>query len=1089
MRCSDFIFAIFALTLLVSSAMPVLHAGEADGEQILRDLQGDDFDLRRAAQTKLETMGETARAILEKAAASGNPEVQATATALLKKLENSILALAVYDRDGKPVAAADADVKLYFQQRGGRSDWSEPRSESIQTQANGRVEMSGLAPGPVNVQFEWKKAVRDGTSWWNLELQRGVNPLVVTLTKGGELKLSVKNDKDEPLKDATVTLYNNRALENELLEVQLSLIDQWDRSGISATTDKDGVAHVESAAEGTYQTVVRADGFLPTLGPVVTLRNARLLEAQAGVKLQPRQAGKLQMQLVKRVTEEKAAVKVEKKEEKKEEKPKEEVAKAEPKKDEKPNEAKADAADATWLKKQRVIYDLEYIFEGPRAAELQQKQKQLRQTLNAYRNAESPETDEQGKLTLEDLKPGRYRLTVGSGNEAPWRVDELVIKPGEMTDLGALQNVLSGTVKGKILDAEGKGVQYMNITLTPETNEDESEVAMRIQFGMRNQLGGARSVQTQKDGTYEIKNMPAGRYVATTQTRRNQPIRIEGIVVEAGKTVEAAEVRLPADGAATGKGFIVKGIVKLPDGKPAAQATVNLHSTTFGRWSRNADDKGAFEFSFSPEQGWTPTAISVKAANCKAAKVDLTGPNTKLDAVEVLLEKQDYGALRVKVTDENGAPLEGVSLRPRQSRQRYNAFNQVIDRRVTTNKAGEARLGGLATGQRSFLLDLEGYYMPDPLNANILADGEAEASVRMKRGVSIRGRVEVAEGLANTIAVLQGTTTRTDALDENGNFEFTGLTPGDYFVSAAGPGLTTVDKIKVSVTPKGAPDTVVKAVRSGGAIVTLPADAGFGTAVLTRRDKTDEGQPVSWKTFGNGFLDSNGRAEFWGAAPGDYEVLLSPATPVSVIAPYRTNNVRTVKTATASLFAGAVKVQPLKTHEDLRTLEPVKIATPTATASVRGNLTIEVAKGVQQNAGNLTVRLVGEKATASVNFTYPTEFAPNALKDPLIFGEKKERKSTATVPPGSFKFTNLPAGEYKLYVDVMVYRQTTQNPAEARDKKQPVPVQMVVVKDGEAVDLSAIPYTPNAEAVEAMRQSIDPNFDTEPEDQIPLFQP
>jgi hypothetical protein len=359
----------------------------------------------------------------------------------------------------------------------------------------------------------------------------------------------------------------------------------------------------------------------------------------------------------------------------------------------------------------------------------------------------------------------------------------------------------------------------------------------------------------------------------------------------------------------------------------------------------------------------------------------------------------------------------------------------------------------------------------------------------LKRGVTIRGRVEAAEGLANTIAVLHGTTTRTDALDENGNFEFAGVTPGDYFVSAAGPGLSTLDRVKVSVTAKGAPETVVKAVRSGGATVVLPANTGFGSAVLTRREKNEEDRPANWKSFSNGFLDGTGRAEFWGTGPGEYEVLLSPAMPVSVIAPYRTNNARTVKSATASLFAGTVNVQLLKSHEDLKTLEPVKLALPTATASVRGNLVIDVPKGVQQNAGTLTVRLVGEKATASVNFTYPTEFAPNSLKEPLIFGEKKERKAAAVVPAGSFKFNNLPAGEYKLYVDVMVYRQSTGNPGDAREKKPQVPVQMVVVKDGEAVDLSGIPFTPNAEAMEAMRQSIDPNFDTEPEDQIPLFQP
>jgi hypothetical protein len=243
------------------------------------------------------------------------------------------------------------------------------------------------------------------------------------------------------------------------------------------------------------------------------------------------------------------------------------------------------------------------------------------------------------------------------------------------------------------------------------------------------------------------------------------------------------------------------------------------------------------------------------------------------------------------------------------------------------------------------------------------------------------------------------------------------------------------------------------------------------------------------QSFATGGIDRDGRVESFGAAPGEYEVLVHPSAPMSVMAPYRQNDSRTVREARMSLYLGRVAVKPLKSYDELATLETVKQDVPVLTASVKGNISIVPPLGsAQQNIGNLTVRLVGEQAQGSVSFNFPSEFGQNAQRQPLVFGESKKVRGKAT-PSGSFKFNGLPAGEYKLFVDVVPYRYSQSGQPESTEKKVPVPVQMLVVKDGEALDLGAVEFKPSAETLEAVRQAVEANTDTEPEDQIPVFQP
>lgn len=1055
----NFLSVLFISSLLV----PALKAGEPDVERLLEELKSDDFDLRRNAAARLKAMGEVALPALKKAQESGHPEVQA----MLKKLETSSLVISVYDRDGKPLGGIEVDAEIHARNSSSPNEWIEQRTENIQTQPNGGTVVNNLTPGLLGIQFDWKKmsVSRDSVSWWNWDVQRGPNPLIVTLTKGAEASFAIQNDAGEPIEDGTVSLYSNEGLESELweselLELQLSLLERPDLSALSATSDKKGIAKFEGINEGSYQSVIRAEGHLPVLGPLVTARSGQALKIPA-IKLQAKKAEKLEFVLSRRV-----------------EKDEQGASAIEKAKREKAN--LAIAADANLMKDQSVYYELEYIFEGERAAELQKKQRQLRQTLSKYRPVDALDTDEQGKLTIEDLKPGCYRLTVVHGLGTLWRVDALEIKAGETTNLGLLKNLVGGGVKGKLLDTEGKGLQHMKITAVLESDEDSP---YPNNFSIR-EMYGTQNAQTQKDGTYEFKNLQPGRYALTTHTRKAQPVRIEGVVVEVGKTAEAPEARIPTESG--GKNFVtkgvVKGVVKLPDGKPAAYANVQMLSDGLGRWGHNTDGKGHFVFGFNPEQGWTPTAVTAKAPNCKVARVDLSAPEVNFENMVIQLEKQEYGTLRVKVIDEQGNPLEDALVRPRQTNPRYNGFNQMIDQPSITNRNGELRIIGLAVGPREFNVELNGYYTTGTPSAVVLPDGESEVRIQMKRGIVLNGRVEVPpEMQASAIAaVLNGTFMQTAALDAEGRFQFKGLPPGEYSLGALGPALTVLERVKVTLKEGEAPpEAVIKVARPGGVAIGVPVEFAYGQANLVRRDNTNEN--VAVRSYASAGIDREGRVESFGAAPGEYEVLLHPPESATLLARYQDNETR------MAFYAGRVSVKPLKSFDELATLEAVKLQVPERTASVKGNITIvpQPPAEANQNSATLTVRLVGEKADGSVSFTFPSEFKKNA--QPLVFGESKKarRKTTAA---GAFKFNGLPAGEYKMYVDITTYIYSHAGMRATTEKKTP-PVQVVTVKDGETLDLGAVEFTLTAEMLEGVRQGIEADMETESEDQAPVFRP
>lgn len=1045
--------------------------GPAGAEALVRQLRHSDYDVRRGAAEKLVALGEAARAALEEAALSEDVETRAAASLLLSRLETASITVLAFDRDGRPAAGAEAEVRVTAPRPG--PGWNEQGGRSITVAADGTAGLSGLAPKETSLSLNWRKwsPFREGSAFlaasagsWSpasrpLYLQRGSSPLFVTLARHGAVEVRAQDAEGRPLKDVRAQLCPcTMQLKGALLDMQLALADYWGRNAPAGASEADGCVRLD-VAEGVYQCVVQASECLPALAGTVRVREGETVRVPA-VSLVKRNSGKLSVTLLK--------------------------------------------ADGSPVKKTQVSVALDYQYEGPDADSLQREARQLQRQLDMRRSPDRRQIEEDGKLLLEDLRPGRYKLVVVSGLEPPWLADVTVLA-GQAAALPPLKPSLAGSIKGKVTFAGGKGLRFSSVVAVPEQDLASDDAAWQLldwRYAMPRRFDSGGYSQTQDDGSYEVKGLPPGRYAVAVATRQGQPVLIYGVQVAAGKTSAAPDAVLPADSATLTQDL--KGAVLLADGRPAQGANVTLYSRTGGSWNSNCDEKGAFQFAAPHEHGFASGYLVAKAAGSRPLCLDLAAPGLRLGGLSLRLEKQEYGSLRVKVVDEAGKALRGVTVSPRSQRYRARYMpSLMLDRENVTNRNGEVLLTGLATGERNLQVQCDGYYTSSDFRVAVLAEAETQATVILRQGLAISGRVVFPEGYGRAqraaVAAAGTGTRRTSWADQEGRFSFAGLTPGEYLLSAWAPGLICADSATVALRADvQVQESLLKLVRPGGVAVAVGRRFEGCTATLAPKG-SGSSLPLSRargirQDSGDGVVDAAGRVEFWGLLPGEYDLLLSTESAQDRnlhLYPYGA----TVRKSSVWLVGGPVQVRALQSVSELPALTGVELRLDPGAATVSGKLACPLpATEAGASPGTLNLKLVSTGAGGAISFSYPNELAPRLERPPLIIGAPPGGASCRLPAPGSFLFRNVPAGEYKLAVEWQPYG-TPPKPALDDAASRPAPVlSSFTVQRGAQVDLGTLRYEAPADmpspsgALENAQMSRW-QAEAQPEDRVPLFQP
>lgn len=784
---------------------------EKAAEKLVEELRSDEFEIRQSAAVKLAKLGEEARSALERAAADDDPDVRSSASKILAKLSRATLRLQVVSSDGKPVGNAEGTIAL-----GGFDSpdqgWQQ-RELPLKLDANGSADLKLASLGTIRFQVKLTGFLEENeNNWFSLTAHNGINPILATLNRGGSLSGTVLDAGGQPVKEATVSLITGATFDPNLLEMQLIYYKQLVASGPfinngngvingaekPTSVDAQGKWKFPNVAEGVYSIVAQAPGHYPALGGYVRVREGAATNVP-GIVLKKRDAGRIELKFSK--------------------------------------------ADGKPRAKESVSIFLTPVY--PAASKLRIPANQL----NTPLHSDQKETDEEGVVTIEDLSPGKYQLTASGEPDADaagaiYMQVEVEVKSGETIKPPTTTTTKpkKGSVKGRIMNANGKGVKEVEVHLTTESflialqNGDEARAEITP-------IIADADCVTDNKGVYHFENVTPGKYALIFGVRADVQIEpdgyVFGIVVEPETQTMAPEAVLKAS--TRNPNQDISGRILLPDGTPATNQAVQyfnggqnqaVTSTNDGKFTmtlpgRRVPTADAKDFLIIRRSGFRPLCVM--------------GPFEK--ERDYRLETQEYGALRITVVDEKDRPLAGVVLAP-VNETKVSLSGQPIARSVVCNAKGVARIAGLASGPREFGAVLNGYFMaPHGGDVDVPVNIEKNVKFTMHPGVRVRGRVIIPAGLPTESVNAIMDDQYYEAIGANGEFTFSGVTPGEHTVIAAASGFVTKSQATFTLPndPAAIPAAIPKICKSNWFVPV----GSRSTAVKSSRDSRRNLSPLT----------------------------------------------------------------------------------------------------------------------------------------------------------------------------------------------------------------------------------------------------
>ncbi|HLX59875.1 MAG TPA: carboxypeptidase-like regulatory domain-containing protein [Planctomycetota bacterium] len=932
------------------AAQPAPDDGPApapvDTAALIEKLKSENFDERSAAYDKLAAQGETVRAQLEQAAASTDLDTRNAAWRLLGLLGKPGLRFLTYDRNGKPVEGAEAGVQMWdmsdrYQQ--------ERQNVVLKFDAKGTAELKDLKPASYNLYLTWQKCwlndqnyMSNGYSYSNMAVtvRAGMMPFLYSVTKGGSVKGSVRDKDGKPAKDCDVSLYYLSNFNIDMLEIKNDNQNQTPmRPASSGQADALGNVTIDNVPDGVYVCVATAMGNSPVEGPTVRVREGQTSEF-APITVVANPNGKCVIAL--RGAPENTSKMI------------------------------GPMPEPPLLKSVKLFVDEDYLFDGPDAEKKFRKVQRERANWNRYRRPPQLETDENGKLTLDSLRPGKHRIRI-KGDEYAATTLTVDVPSGGTVEVNDVILNAGGSVSGKVSCGDGKPVHDLMVYPFLENETSVAELPPEIvgfikgQYqwdDVRNYMNWQQQFANQREAPsadkLKVKNLQPGRYalLVTRQSvsRVQQVYLICGVNVEEGKTTEVPALKFAAPIVASrtingSDNAQMRGKIVGPSSETVQRANV-MYQTNQGSTSTNCSSDGTFHIYYS---GMGPGGtIHVKAAGYKQADFDCSAPNVDLNNIEIKLERLSYGELRVKVVDEDGAPLRGVIVDPspyQNANYNYYYMRRMGNAKKPTNSSGEVRFSGLSAGLRRITAMKDGYYLTDPVRVSIVANAEATLLITMRRGLTISGKLSAPEGASLNPAVVYVHRYKDNMIfsalaNPTGEFSISGLSPDSYSLWAETPLLMQREAIvELNGVSESKTDLKIELVRKGGMLAKLDPEFKGRMVYLYEKERDPKKNAKPGMTNGNyrctAYVDADGFAEFWNVKPGTYRVWLS-ATPavgratingVTAANPDDKDGEKYASRVECSLYSAEFEVKEPKSPAELKPADAVKIAFPKADAS------------------------------------------------------------------------------------------------------------------------------------------------------------
>jgi len=496
---------------------------------------------------------------------------------------------------------------------------------------------------------------------------------------------------------------------------------------------------------------------------------------------------------------------------------------------------------------------------------------------NGWRRDDEPTNG--GELVFRALDP-ELTWTVAPSLEAHHAEVEigLELEPGEERAIVILPTA-GASVSGVVVDDGGAplaGAEVSTVNFTPWMGG----------------LGG-RETTTDEDGRFVLRAVAPGEQQLEAELSGWRSSRSDELELEQGQQVELV---LTLD-----RGEIIAGVVRLPDGSPAAEARIVVEARRsgggWGNWgggrrrragSTESGSDGAFRVSGLDEGAYTVRAafdeVSGKASG-KTGDVAVIWRDVEegvaSGTMDVQLELVGPVAFVGRVVDDRGEPvaqfeLEVDSVEDGGPRER-EAFEDEDGRFVF------ARVG---PGEWTVTVEAEGHVHPDEALVSLPGDG-LELELVLERTARLAGRVVDVGG-----APVAGASVRADDGGSSGNpwagmsgprvesggdghFVLEDLAPGTLYLTASAEAWADSLPLTCELVPGTSREGVELVLRVGGRIE---------GAVLTPEGDPVADQRVTWGRNAMGFgsraetrTDSAGRFAFEHVTPGDWSVSAAPS--------------------------------------------------------------------------------------------------------------------------------------------------------------------------------------------------------------------
>ncbi len=410
-------------------------------------------------------------------------------------------------------------------------------------------------------------------------------------------------------------------------------------------------------------------------------------------------------------------------------------------------------------------------------------------------------SDEQGHFTLKGLAAGKYVI---SAVKAMQRVS----RPVEVRGSGSVQVRLQFSaglpLAGLVVDTRGKPVSEARVIIRPvEQEEDETE-------GDRIYRSGAKAMDTEADGHFEFRHLPAGRYrvgvykegslfdaKASGGTASEDEGEESVLEVQAGNT----QVRLVLEQLSAIRGRVVRA-----DGTPVTRFNVNGIEVK--------DSRGAFTHPIGQSGKATLVFNAPRlASTIRELQVE---KGVDIELGEVVL---DAGrTIRGKVVDmATGRPLSGAVVDVSHEPLDSESIIFVSERQgaVRTRADGTFILSNVE--ERPFtLVAAHPEYMQGQM---ALGPQQTEVTVALDVGATLRGTVRTgAKGSTSVLVQAQNGSFQRVARIFEGAYELRGLPSGSYIVRVLGiarEGAHTIHPQRVELPARGVVTLDLEEARTG----------------------------------------------------------------------------------------------------------------------------------------------------------------------------------------------------------------------------------------------------------------------------------